>query len=43
MATWNDFKKDITSISPDEMTLIDSLAYLHVLRLKRGITQQELA
>jgi len=43
MATWNDFKKNITSIPPEEIMLIEGLAKLHTLRLKRGVTQQELA
>lgn len=43
MATWNSLKKNIKSIKPEEMTIIDSLAYLHAERVKRGISQQEFA
>lgn len=43
MATWNQIKKNLTSISPDQMSAIDSLAYLHAQRIKQGISQIELA
>lgn len=43
MATWNQIKKNLTSISTDEMQAIDSLAYLHAQRVKHGISQTELA
>ena len=43
MTTWNELKKELTSISPEEMTAIDSLAYLHAQRIKQGISQVELA
>lgn len=43
MATWKDMKKHLTSISSDEMTAIESLAYLHAQRIKKGISQTELA
>ncbi len=43
MTTWNELKKELTSISPEEMTAIDSLAYLHAQRIKQGISQTELA
>ena len=43
MTTWNDMKKDLKSIKPEEMTAIESLAYLQVQRIKRGISQVELA
>ena len=29
MTTWNDMKHNLNSINPDEMTAIESLAYLH--------------
>lgn len=43
MATWDDLKKNIDSIKPEEMTAIESLAYLHAQRVKKGISQVELA
>ena len=43
MATWDEVKKNLTSISSDEMTAIESLAYLHAQRIKQGISQMELA
>ena len=43
MTTWNNFKKSIDSVSIEELTLIESLAYLQATRLEQGITQQELA
>lgn len=43
MTTWDEMKKELTSINPEEMTVIESLAYLHSLRLKKGISQVELA
>lgn len=43
MPTWNELKKNLTSIKPEEMTAIESLAYLHSQRIKQGISQVELA
>lgn len=43
MTTWNDMKHNLNSINPDEMTAIESLAYLHAMRIKKGISQVELA
>lgn len=43
MATWNQLKKKIKSVTPNEMQAIDSLAYLHAQRIKQGISQTELA
>lgn len=43
MSTWNELKKNLTSIKPDEMMAIESLAYLHAQRVKKGISQVELA
>jgi transcriptional regulator with XRE-family HTH domain len=43
MANWKDFKKSITSISEDEMTVIDTLSYLQAERIRQGISQHELA
>lgn len=43
MTTWDEMKKELTSINTEEMTAIESLAYLHSLRLKKGISQVELA
>ena len=43
MSTWNELKKNLTSIKPAEMTAIESLAYLHAQRVKMGISQVELA
>lgn len=33
----------MTSIPPDEMMAIDSLAYLYAQRIKQGVSQAELA
>lgn len=43
MTTWNNFKKEINSISKEEMSLLDQLALLHVERIEKGISQAELA
>lgn len=43
MASWNEFKQEITSVSNDEMTVIDTLSYLQAERIKRGISQKEFA
>lgn len=43
MITWDEKKKHIKSISNEEMTILNSLAYLHALRVKKGISQSELA
>lgn len=43
MTTWNNFKKEINSIDQAEMSLLDQLALLHVERVKKGISQAELA
>jgi transcriptional regulator with XRE-family HTH domain len=43
MITWNDLKKNLKSISSEEMTAIDSLAYLHAQRIKQHVSQTELA
>lgn len=43
MTTWNEMKRNLTSIKSEEMTAIDSLAYLHAQRIKMGISQVELA
>lgn len=44
MITWSNVKKDLTSsVSPDEMSAIEGLAYLHAQRVKQGISQTELA
>lgn len=43
MTTWSDFKKDIQSIDKEEMTILDGLAFLHAERIKKGISQIELA
>ncbi|MBD5316845.1 MAG: helix-turn-helix transcriptional regulator [Bacteroides sp.] len=43
MTTWNDLKKEVKSLSPVEVNVIDSLAYLHSQRIKAGISQKELA
>lgn len=36
MTTWNDMKHNLTSIKPDEMTAIESLAYLHAQRVNKA-------
>lgn len=43
MTTWKNFKKTITSIPKDELTIIDTLSYLQAERIKQGLTQRELA
>lgn len=43
ITTWNNFKKEINSIKQSEMTILDQLALLHAERIKRGISQAELA
>ncbi|GAF37219.1 helix-turn-helix domain-containing protein [Lentilactobacillus farraginis] len=43
MTTWNDFKKDLTAISSQDMVTIETLSRLVAIRLKKGITQKELA
>lgn len=45
MRTWEDFKKDprsFTNMSEEDGTLIDTLAYLQAIRIKRNISQTEL-
>ncbi|MFD1393364.1 helix-turn-helix domain-containing protein [Lacticaseibacillus jixianensis] len=42
MTTWKDYKKTITAISPSEMSVIDTLAYLHSERIRQGISQRTL-
>lgn len=43
MTTWDDVKKRQTAVSKEEMSIIDTLSYLQVQRMKRGITQSEFA
>lgn len=43
MTTWNNFKKEINSIDQSEMSLLDQLALLHAERIKKRISQTELA
>ncbi|SJZ87706.1 Helix-turn-helix [Pilibacter termitis] len=43
MTTWKTFKKTITSISEEDMTIIDTLSYLQAERIRQGISQHELA
>ena len=43
MTAWKKFKKSITSIPEDEMTIIDTLSYLQSERIRRGISQKYLA
>lgn len=43
MTTWADIKKSQTAIPEEEMTLIDTLSFLQVQRIKQGITQTEFA
>jgi len=40
---WEDFKPTIKNISPQEMSIIDTLSTLQVERLRRGISQKEFA
>ena len=43
MGDWEKSKNSITSISKEELSVIDTLAALHVQRIKSGLTQRELA
>lgn len=43
MTTWKDYKQSITSISDDEMSIIDTLSQLQAERIKRGISQKDFA
>lgn len=43
MTTWKDYKKSITSIDDDEMSIIDTLSCLQAERIKRGISQKDFA
>lgn len=43
MATWQELKQNLHSISTEQMQKIDGLAYLHAQRVKRGILQAEMA
>ena len=40
---WTLFKNSIQNISKDEIKLIDTLSYLQAERIRRGISQTELA
>ncbi|QVI36082.1 helix-turn-helix domain-containing protein [Lacticaseibacillus chiayiensis] len=44
MATWNEFEKKMNATMPSqELDIIDTLAELHSERIRRGISQRELA
>ena len=43
MTTWNNFKEEISSINQSEMIILALLALLHAERIKKGISQAELA
>ncbi|MGK4128519.1 helix-turn-helix domain-containing protein, partial [Ligilactobacillus saerimneri] len=43
MNTWDDLFKNQTALTKEEVYIIDSLSSLVVQRMKRGITQAELA
>lgn len=43
MGDWEKSKYSITSISKEELSVIDTLAALHVKRIKSDLTQRELA
>lgn len=43
MNTWDDLLKNQTALTKEEVYIIDSLSSLVVERIKRGITQAELA
>ena len=40
MATLKDYKATIYSVTETEMSILDSLTYLHAERLRSGITQK---
>lgn len=43
MTEWKDFKENVTTISKDELTIIDTLSHLQAERINQGLTQRELA
>ncbi|MCU6430012.1 helix-turn-helix domain-containing protein [Lacticaseibacillus paracasei] len=44
MATWHEFEKKMNDVMPpQELDIIDTLAKLHSERIRRGISQRELA
>ena len=44
MANWQSFEKKMDSVVPsDELDIIDALAALHSERIRRGISQHDLA
>lgn len=43
MKTWQELKKNQTSIPQEEMSLIDTLSFLQAQRIKQGISQTEFA
>lgn len=43
MKTWKNVKKNQTAISEEEVSLIDALSFLQAQRIKRGVSQGELA
>lgn len=43
MTTWKDYKRSITSINDDEMSIIDTLSQLQAERIKQGISQKDFA
>jgi transcriptional regulator with XRE-family HTH domain len=43
MTTWQELRDGITSISAEELTVIDTLSYLQSERIRRGISQKDFA
>ena len=43
MTTWNEYKKTMTSFTPEELSVMDTLTYLQAERIRRGISQREFA
>ncbi|WP_125706222.1 helix-turn-helix domain-containing protein [Lacticaseibacillus daqingensis] len=43
MATWQDYRAQTTALPQPVLTRIDTLAQLHSERVRRGVSQRELA
>ncbi|WP_439645419.1 helix-turn-helix domain-containing protein [Lacticaseibacillus nasuensis] len=43
MTTWNEYKNTMTSFTPEELSVMDTLTYLQAERIRRGISQREFA
>lgn len=43
MRTWKDIRENQTAIPKEELSLIDTLSFLQVQRVKQGVSQTEFA